>query len=105
MVMSVRSLNLTTLSFLDRLKPPKKFTSTSCTYFRQQLTTALFESAEGEAKVCGRTVYRTRDLRLSSQTPDAPPTALRGPARCLETPPSFFFSFFFTFFLTNRDNF
>ena len=33
-VMSARSLNLTTL-FLGRLGPPKRLTSTSCTYFRQ----------------------------------------------------------------------
>ena len=33
-VMSGRSVNLTTL-FLGRLRPPKRLTSTSCTYFRQ----------------------------------------------------------------------
>ena len=33
-VMSRRSVNLTTL-FLGRLRPPKRLTSTSCTYFRQ----------------------------------------------------------------------
>ena len=33
-VMSGRSVNLTTL-FLGRLRPPKRVTSTSCTYFRQ----------------------------------------------------------------------
>ena len=37
--MSGRSVNLTTL-FLGRLRPPKQLTSTSCTYFRQWLTTA-----------------------------------------------------------------
>ena len=52
MVMSGRSVNLPTL-FLGRLRPPKQLTSTSCTYFRQKLTTALLESAEGETKVCG----------------------------------------------------
>ena len=33
-VMSGRSVNLTTL-FLGRLRPPKRLTNTSCTYFRQ----------------------------------------------------------------------
>ena len=33
-VMSGRSVNLTTL-FLGRIRPPKRLTSTSCTYFRQ----------------------------------------------------------------------
>ena len=33
-VMSGRSVNLTTL-FLGRLRPPKRLTSTLCTYFRQ----------------------------------------------------------------------
>ena len=33
-VMSGRSVNLTTL-FLGRLRPPKRLTSTSCTYFLQ----------------------------------------------------------------------
>ena len=33
-VMSGRSVNLTTL-FVGRLRPPKRLTSTSCTYFRQ----------------------------------------------------------------------
>ena len=33
-VMSGRSVNLTTL-FLGRLRPPKRLTITSCTYFRQ----------------------------------------------------------------------
>ena len=65
MVMSGRSVNLPTL-FLGRLRPPKWLTSTLCTYFRQKLTTALLESAEGETKVCGR--YRTRDLWLLKQT-------------------------------------
>ena len=63
-----RSVNLTTL-FLGRLRPPKRFTSTSCTYFRQCLTTAPLESAEGEMKVCGQTGYRTQGLRLTSQVP------------------------------------
>ena len=53
MVMSGPSDNLPTL-FLGRLRPPKRLTSTLCTYFRQKLTTALLESAEGETKVCGR---------------------------------------------------
>ena len=67
MVMSGRSVNLPTL-FLGRLRPPKRLTSTLCTYFRQKLTTALLESAKGETKVCGRTGYRTRDLWLLKQT-------------------------------------
>ena len=37
------------------LRPPKCLTSTSFTYFRQKLTTALLESVEGEKKVCGLT--------------------------------------------------
>ena len=67
MVMSGRSVNLPTL-FQGRLRPPKRLTSTLCTYFRQKLTTALLESAEGETKVCGLTGYRTRDLWLLKQT-------------------------------------
>ena len=43
-----RSVNLTTL-FLCRLRPLKRLTSTSCTYFHQKLTTAPLESAEGVA--------------------------------------------------------
>ena len=66
--MSGRSVNLTTL-FLGRLRPPKRLTSTSCTYFRQQLTTALLEKAEGETKVCCQTGYRTQDPWLTSQVP------------------------------------
>ena len=62
------SVNLTTL-FLGRLRPPKRLTSTSCTYFRQWLTTALLETAEGETKVCYQTGYRTQDLWLTSQAP------------------------------------
>ena len=54
MVMSGRSVNLSIL-FPGRLRPPKWLISTSCTYFRQLLTTALLQSAEGETKVCGRT--------------------------------------------------
>ena len=46
MVMSGLTLNLTTF-FLGRLGPPKRLTSTKCTYFSQQLTTALLKS-EGE---------------------------------------------------------
>ena len=48
--MSGRSVNLTTL-FLGRLRPPKRLTSTSCTNFRQLLTTALLESAERESSM------------------------------------------------------
>ena len=61
-------LSLTTL-FLGRLRPPKRLTSTSCTYFRQYLTTALLESEEGETKVCGQTRYQTQDLWLTSKIP------------------------------------
>ena len=42
--MSGRSVNLTTL-FLGRLRPPKRLTSTSCTYLRHYLTPALLEKA------------------------------------------------------------
>ena len=67
MVMSGRSVNLTTL-FLGRLRPPKRLISAPCTYYRQSLTTVLHESAEVERKVCGRTEYRTWDFQLLSQT-------------------------------------
>ena len=63
--MSGRSVNLTTL-FLVRLRPPKRLTSTSCTYFRQKLTTAFLKLAEGETKVCGQIGYRIQDPRLTS---------------------------------------
>ena len=56
MVMSGWSVIPTTL-FLGKLRPPKQLTSTSCTYFCQELTTTLIESAEGETKVCGHTRY------------------------------------------------
>ena len=46
MVMSGRSVNLTTL-FLGRLRPPKQLISTQCPNFRQLLTNALLESVEG----------------------------------------------------------
>ena len=39
-------LNLTTLVFLGRLRPPKQLTNTKCIYFHQKLTTALLESEE-----------------------------------------------------------
>ena len=67
MVMSGRAVNLPTL-FLGSFRPPKRLASTLCTYFRQKLTTALLESAEGETKVGGQTGYRTRDLWLLKQT-------------------------------------
>ena len=63
-----RSVNLSTL-FLGRLRPPKRLTSTSCTYFPQELTTALLEKAERETKVCCQTGYRTQDPCLTSQVP------------------------------------
>ena len=66
--MSGRSVNLTTL-FLGRLRPPKRLTSTSCTFSRQYLTTALLEKAEGDTKVCCQTGYRTQDPWLTSQVP------------------------------------
>ena len=59
-VMSGRSVNLTTL-FIGRLRPPKRLTSTSCTYFRQKLTTASLKKRRGETKVCCQTEYRTQD--------------------------------------------
>ena len=54
--------------FLGRLRLPKRLTSTSCTYFSQQLRTAFLESAEGETKVLDRAGYRTRDLWLLMPT-------------------------------------
>ena len=48
MVMSGRSANLTTL-FLGRLRP-KRWTSNSCTYFRQKLTTVLLEQRKEKRK-------------------------------------------------------
>ena len=77
MVMSGRSVNLTTL-FLGRLRPPKRLISAPCTYYRQSLTTDLHESAEGERKVCRRT--RVSNLELLALELNALPTALRGPA-------------------------
>ena len=76
--MSGRSVNLTTL-FLGRLRPPKRLTSTSCTYFRQSLTTALLEKAEGETKDVARPGIEPVPLTYES---GALPIALRGPA-CL----------------------
>ena len=70
--MSGRSVNLTTL-FLGRFRPPKRLTSTSCTYFRQLLTTALLEKAKGETKVCCQSGYRTQDLRVRCPTDCATP--------------------------------
>ena len=76
-VMSGRSVNLTTL-FLGRLRPPKRLTSTSCTYFRQELTTALLEKS-------GRRNESMLPDRVSDPGPltyesGALPIALRGPA-------------------------
>ena len=70
--MSGRSVNLTTL-FLGRLRPPKRFINTSCTYF---LTTALLESAEGET--WPDRVSNPGSLTFES---DALPTALHGPSQ------------------------
>ena len=77
--MSGRSVNLTTL-FLGRLiRPPKRSTSTSCTYLRQFLTTALLEKSEGETEVCCQTGYRTLPGPLTYESATLP-IALRGPA-------------------------
>ena len=67
--MSERSVNLTTL-FLGRLRPPKRLTSTSCTYFRQLLTNALLEKAEGKTKYVARPGMepRTPNLRVRCPT-------------------------------------
>ena len=79
MVMSRRSVNLTTL-FLDRLRPPKRLTSTSCTYFRQKLTSALLESAEGEGEgMWPNRVSNPGTLVLES---DALPAVPCDPAKC-----------------------
>ena len=75
-VMSGRSVNLATL-FLGSLRPLKRLTSTSCTYFRQLLITALLESAEVEVIVCCWTGINLGQLALGS---DALPIALRSPA-------------------------
>ena len=77
MVMSGRSVNLTTL-FLGRLRPPKRLTSTLCTCFRQLLTTALLESS-------GKRHESVWPDRVSNPGPlahesDALLTGLRGPA-------------------------
>ena len=57
-------------NFLPTLRPPKRLTSTSCTYFRQRLTTALLEKAEGETKYVARPGIepRTPDLRVRCPT-------------------------------------
>ena len=60
-VMSEKSVNIAAL-FLGMLRSPKQLTSTSCTYFRQQVITALLKPAEGETTVFGRTGHRARDL-------------------------------------------
>ena len=57
--MSKGSVKLTML-FLGRLGPSRRFTITKCSYFRQELTTALLESANGEMEVSGWTKYQTR---------------------------------------------
>ena len=46
---------------MQQQQQPKRLTSSSCTYFRQYMKTALFEKAEGETKVCCQTGYRTQD--------------------------------------------
>ena len=88
--MSGWSVNLTTL-FLRRLRPPKRLTSTLCTYFCQSLTTALLESAERETKsMRPDQVSNPGPLALKS---DMLQTVLRGPATrsapketCLQSP-------------------
>ena len=69
--MSGRSVNLTTL-FPGRLRPPKRLTSTSCTYFRQQLTTALLNQRKEKRKYVVRPGIepRTSDLRVRCPTDD-----------------------------------
>ena len=64
-----RSVNLTTL-FLGRLRPPKRLTSTSCTYFRQELTTALLNQRKEKRKYVARSGIepRTPDLRVRCPT-------------------------------------
>ena len=76
--MSGWSVNLTTL-FLGRLRPPKRLTRTSCTYFSQYLTTALLEKAEGETKVSWLPDRVSNPGPLTYES-GALPIALRGPA-------------------------
>ena len=63
--MSGRSVKLTTL-FLGRLTPPKRLTSTSCTYFRQLLTTAVLNQRKEKRKYVAKPGIEPRifDLRV-----------------------------------------
>ena len=45
----VRTVNPNTIS--GQLRPPKPLSSTKCTYFSHEQTTALLESADGEMKI------------------------------------------------------
>ena len=63
-------VNVTTL-FLGRLRPPKQLTNTLCTYFCQELTTALLESAEEETNMWPDRVLNPGPLALE---PDMLPT-------------------------------
>ena len=77
--MSGRSVNLTTL-FLGKLRPPKRLTSTSCTY-NTETDNCPFESAERKRKYKNESMWPDR---VSSPGPltyksGALPTALRGP--------------------------
>ena len=59
-----RSVNLTTL-FLGRLRPPKRLTSTSCTYFRQK----VIKRKEKQKYVARPGIEpRTPDLRVRCPT-------------------------------------
>ena len=62
--MSGRSVNVNTL-IPEQVRPPEQVTSSKVHILSP---VSLFESAEEETKVCGRTGYRTLDLWLLSQT-------------------------------------
>ena len=79
--MSGRSVNLTTL-FLGRLRPPNRLTSTSRTYYRQQLATLPFLNQRKEKR---KNVARPgMEPRTSHYESGTLPTALRGPAPILK---------------------
>ena len=75
--MSGRSVNLTTL-FLGRLRHPKRLTITSCTYFRQLLTTALLEISGRRNE--SMLPDRVSNPGLLTYESGALPITLRGPA-------------------------
>ena len=62
-VMSGQSVNLTIPFLGPALKPPKLLTSTSCTYFRQQLTN---QQKEDEALKSGLAFVQLRDIFSST---------------------------------------